>query len=98
MDDSGGTSGKALLANDAGSPVSSALIASPSFSRTSNGYVGTPSDGWEDLRSDYRMDGNYAVGAERQRRPDGAHEAHRRGKRTRADARARFRRATRRRR
>ena len=59
MDDSGGTSGKALLANDAGSPVSSALIASPSFSRTSNGYVGTPSDGWEDLRSDYRMDGNY---------------------------------------
>ena len=29
------------------------------FSRTSNGYVGTPSDGWEDLRSDYRMNGNY---------------------------------------
>jgi glucoamylase len=59
MDDSGGTSGKALLANDAGSPVSSALIASPSFTKTSSGYVGTPSDGWEDLRSDYRMDGNY---------------------------------------
>jgi glucoamylase len=59
MDDSGGTSGKALLANDAGSPVSSAMIASPAFSKTSSGYVGTPSDGWEDLRSDYRMDGHY---------------------------------------
>src|SRR5215210_2941599 len=59
MDDSGGTTGKALLANDAGSPVSSAMIASPGFTQTSSGYVGTPSDGWEDLRSDYRMDGHY---------------------------------------
>jgi glucoamylase len=59
MDDSGRSSGKALLASDAGSPVSSALIGSPSFTRTSNGYVGTPSDGWEDLRTDYRMNATY---------------------------------------
>jgi glucoamylase len=58
MDDSGRSSGEALVASDAGSPVSSALIASPAFVRTSNGYLGTPSDGWEDLR-DFRMNGRY---------------------------------------
>jgi glucoamylase len=58
MDDSGRTSGRTLVASDAGSPVSSALIASPAFVQTSSGYLGTPSDGWEDLR-DFRMDGRY---------------------------------------
>ena len=33
------SSGKALLASDAGSPVSSALIGSPAFVQTSNGYA-----------------------------------------------------------
>ncbi|HEX3316383.1 MAG TPA: glycoside hydrolase family 15 protein, partial [Solirubrobacteraceae bacterium] len=55
-DDSGTTSRATLLASDAHS--ASALQASPSFARTSNGYLGT-SDGWTDLRNDYRMDWNY---------------------------------------
>ncbi len=36
----------------------SALVASPGFKRTSNGYFGT-SDGWTDLKSDFRMDWAY---------------------------------------
>jgi glucoamylase len=56
-DDSGSTSGDALVTQDA--KAGSALVASPSFERTSNGYLGT-SDGWTDLRSDFRMDGAYA--------------------------------------
>ena len=58
MDDSGSSSGDALLASDAGSPVSSALVGSPGFVRTSSGYLGTPSDGREDLR-DFRMNAAY---------------------------------------
>src|SRR4051794_3872043 len=56
MDDSGRTSGTDLLASD--SSVASALTASPAFTRVSNGYLGT-SDGWQDLRSDYKMDWTY---------------------------------------
>jgi len=55
MDDSGATSGDALVSADSGSPVASALVAAPAFTRTSSGYLGT-SDGWEDVKSDYRMD------------------------------------------
>src|SRR4051812_17432557 len=40
MDDSGATSGKALLASDSGSPVASAMAATPAFTKLSNGYLG----------------------------------------------------------
>jgi glucoamylase len=59
MDDSGTSSGDALLAADSGSPVASALVAAPAFARTSSGYLGT-SDGWTDLR-DFRMDWAYTA-------------------------------------
>src|SRR5436190_14854664 len=57
MDDSGTSAGKALLASDAS--TASALVARPAFTRLSNGYLGT-SDGWQDLRSDYRMNWTYS--------------------------------------
>jgi glucoamylase len=56
MDDSGSSSGSTLLASD--SKSASALRASPGFEKTSSGYLGT-SDGWQDLRDDYRMDWTY---------------------------------------
>jgi len=56
MDDSGRSSGKNLLASDA--TVASALVARPAFTKVSNGYLGT-SDGWQDLRSDYKMNWTY---------------------------------------
>jgi glucoamylase len=56
-DDSGSTSADALVTQDA--KAGSALVASPGFARTSNGYLGT-SDGWTDLKSDFRMDWAYA--------------------------------------
>src|SRR6476646_9340000 len=55
-DDSGSTAGGALLAQDAS--AGEALVASPGFTRTSVGYLGT-SDGWTDLRPDFRMDAAY---------------------------------------
>src|SRR3954470_1650359 len=55
-DDSGSTSGTALVASDG--KAGSALVASPAFTKTSNGYLGT-SDGWSDLKSDHSMDWNY---------------------------------------
>jgi glucoamylase len=58
MDDSGTTSGDALLATDSGSPVASALVGSPAFVRSSNGYLGT-SDGWQDLQ-DGQLDATYS--------------------------------------
>src|SRR3954471_2272169 len=51
-DDSGSTSGDALVTQDG--KAGSALVASPGFTRTSNGYFGT-SDGWRDLRTDHQM-------------------------------------------
>src|SRR5215217_4480857 len=55
-DDSGTTSGSTLVASSDGkTPSASALTASPAFTSTSNGYLDT-SDGWTDLRSDFRMD------------------------------------------
>ena len=59
MDDSGGTSGNALLASDAGSPVSSAMVASPAFTPDFERLSGTPSDGGRTWR-DFRMDGRTA--------------------------------------
>jgi glucoamylase len=55
-DDSGTSGDGQLLAYDG--TVASALIAQPAFGKTSTGYLGT-SDGWSDLRSDYRMDWSY---------------------------------------
>src|SRR3954467_3226254 len=55
-DDTGTTAGKTLLAHDAS--AASAMVAAPAFRRTSNGYLGT-SDGWQDLRSDHRMNWHY---------------------------------------
>jgi glucoamylase len=56
MDDSGRSAGTTLLASDG--TVASALTARPAFTRVSNGYLGT-SDGWQDLRSDYKMNWTY---------------------------------------
>jgi glucoamylase len=55
-DDSGTATRRALLAHDAS--AGEALIARPRFKRTSVGYLGT-SDGWSDLRTDFRMDHAY---------------------------------------
>ena len=55
-DDSGSTSGTALLASDA--KAASALVSSPAFTKTSSGYLGK-SDGWSDVEPDYTMDWNY---------------------------------------
>ena len=55
-DDNGTAGHGALLTSDA--KAGSALVASPSFGRTSTGYLNT-SDGWQDLRSDFRMDWTY---------------------------------------
>jgi glucoamylase len=60
-DDDSATSGAHVLrAADDGSPVASALVADPAFKRTSSGYLGT-SDGWTDLRRDFRMDWTYSA-------------------------------------
>ena len=61
LNDSGATSGAALVASDthlAGSPVATAVVASTGFSRTSTGYVGT-SDGWTDLAAHDTLTSTY---------------------------------------
>lgn len=55
-DDSGSTSGTALLSSDGTS--ASALVAIPAFTATSSGFRGT-SDGWTDLSADGRLDWRY---------------------------------------
>src|SRR5215207_6083261 len=45
-----------LLASDG--EVASALVAAPEFGQVSSGYLGA-SDGWTDLKGDYKMDWNY---------------------------------------
>ncbi len=55
-DDRGGTDAGRLFAYDA--RYASALASTPAPSRTSSGYVGA-SDGWTDLRDDFRMDWEY---------------------------------------
>ncbi|HEX6709978.1 MAG TPA: glycoside hydrolase family 15 protein [Rubrobacter sp.] len=49
------TDGK-LLASDG--KAASALVGNPQLGQTSSGYLGT-SDGWTDLKDDYRMDWSY---------------------------------------
>jgi glucoamylase len=56
MDDTGASRGRLLVASDGG--TASALAATPRLGRTSSGYLGA-SDGWQDLRSDFRMDWRY---------------------------------------
>jgi glucoamylase len=56
-DDSGAVSAEALVATDEG--IASALTSSPNLGKKSTGYKGT-SDGWQDLRRDYRMDWSYS--------------------------------------
>lgn len=56
-DDTGASAGAALTASDA--KAASALLAEPAFTATSSGYLGA-SDGWTDLRDDFRMDWRYA--------------------------------------
>jgi glucoamylase len=56
--DDGGVSGRSeLLSSDA--TAASALAAAPRFTKTSSGFVGSASDGWEDLKTDNRMDFEY---------------------------------------
>src|SRR5215217_5850 len=55
-DDSATSKGAQLLASDGG--VASALIGGPGFAQVSSGHLGT-SDGWTDLKDDYKMDWDY---------------------------------------
>jgi glucoamylase len=56
MDDSATGQNGQLLASDG--KAASALVAAPGFGQVSSGYLGK-SDGWTDLKSDYKMDWNY---------------------------------------
>ena len=58
MDDTGRSAGPALVAADA--RAASGLVAAPAFTATGSGYLGS-SDGWTDLRTDFRMDWRYAA-------------------------------------
>jgi glucoamylase len=55
-DDVGETDGRTLVARD--DHLASALAAEPAPTRVSSGYMGA-SDGWTDLRDDFRMDWTY---------------------------------------
>jgi glucoamylase len=59
-DDTGGGGAGGLLATDG--VTSSAVLASSGFTRTSSGYLDR-SDGWTDLRDDFRMDWSYTAAA-----------------------------------
>jgi glucoamylase len=59
-DDVGETRGHALVARD--DTLASALVSKPAATRVSSGYLGK-SDGWTDLRDDFRMDWTYARAA-----------------------------------
>ncbi|WP_210439368.1 glycoside hydrolase family 15 protein [Nocardioides xinjiangensis] len=62
MDDSGRSTGRALVATDGTEPVASALVARPRFDRTRTGVLGRD-DGWTDLDADHRLDdGRRAAG------------------------------------
>ncbi len=54
MDDSGRTTGRALVATDGSEQVASALVARPRFDRTSTALLGR-GDGWSDLDADHRL-------------------------------------------
>jgi glucoamylase len=57
-DDSGTSAHGALLTRDAS--AGGALVADRPFTKVSNGYLGT-SDGWQDLKDDFRMDWSYSA-------------------------------------
>jgi glucoamylase len=62
-DDSATSEGARLLASDVdaaseGGDVASALVGSPGFAQVSSGHLGA-SDGWTDLKEDYKMDWDY---------------------------------------
>jgi glucoamylase len=61
-DDSATSEGARLLASDvdatSGGDISSALVGSPGFAQVSSGHLGM-SDGWTDLKEDYKMDWDY---------------------------------------
>jgi glucoamylase len=60
-DDSATSEGARLLASDDGvsNPgVASALVGAPGFTQVSSGHLGA-SDGWTDLKDDYKMDWDY---------------------------------------
>jgi glucoamylase len=57
LHDTGYSAGGALVAADGG--IATALISSAGFVRASNGYLGT-SDGWKDLKEDFKLDNSYA--------------------------------------
>ena len=59
-DDVGETRGRTLIARD--EKLASALKTEPAPTRVSSGYLGA-SDGWTDLREDFRMDWTYAAPA-----------------------------------
>lgn len=61
LHDTGYSLGGALLAADGG--VATALVSSPAFVRTSSGYWET-SDGWTDLKTDFRLDNSYTRAAD----------------------------------
>jgi glucoamylase len=56
MDDTGRTTGDALVAADTG--TASALVAAPALGARSSGYLGA-SDGLTDLAADHRLDGRF---------------------------------------
>ncbi|HJQ28542.1 MAG TPA: hypothetical protein VJ827_04330, partial [Rubrobacter sp.] len=56
--DTATSKGGQLLASDG--KVASALLGAPKFEQGSSGYLGT-SDGWTDLKDDYRMDWTYGA-------------------------------------
>ncbi|HEX4692492.1 MAG TPA: glycoside hydrolase family 15 protein [Solirubrobacteraceae bacterium] len=60
-DDIGGSDGRALYASDAHNAV--ALASQPAPVKLSSGYAGT-SDGWTDLKTDFRLDRTYQRAAD----------------------------------
>ncbi|HEX2312608.1 MAG TPA: glycoside hydrolase family 15 protein [Thermomonospora sp.] len=56
-DDHGRTDGDALVAEDGKN--GSALVSAPAFAETTSGYFGSSSDGWNDLKNDFDLDGHY---------------------------------------
>lgn len=55
--DTGYSAGGALVAAD--SSIASALLSSTGFTKISSGYLGA-SDGWTDLKTDFKLDNSYA--------------------------------------
>jgi glucoamylase len=56
-DDTGATVADGLLASD--DDAASAVLTRPALRETTSGYRGSPSDPWQDLRADKRLDGRY---------------------------------------